>query len=226
MKYLTIFTIAFLFSIIINAQPTINLQPTNTSVCEDASNADFSVISTGTITWQWEVDNGGGFVNTTDGLEYTGSSRDTLIAFSPLASKDGYAFRCKLTNGGGSIYTNVVYLTINALPTVTANSDDADNTVAECDLITLTGGGTVTYSWDNGVTDGVTFTSLLGITTYTVIGTDGNGCQNTDNIDITVNAATGPGNALDLDGTNDYINFGNNANLRLKIMNYLHLKHG
>jgi hypothetical protein len=35
-------------------------------------------------------------------------------------------------------------------------------------MVTLTGGGALTYMWDGGVTDGVAFTPVLGTTTFTV----------------------------------------------------------
>ena len=52
--------------------------------------------------------------------------------------------------------------------------------------MTLTGGGADTYVWDNGVTDGVAFVPTA-TTTYTVTGTDTNGCVNTAEVTVTVN---------------------------------------
>ena len=42
------------------------------------------------------------------------------------------------------------------------------------------------YSWDNEITDNTAFTAST-TTTYTVTGTDANGCQNTDQVTVTVN---------------------------------------
>jgi hypothetical protein len=50
----------------------------------------------------------------------------------------------------------------------------------------LTGSGATTYSWSGGVSDGVAFTPT-STATYTVTGTDANGCSNTDQITVTVN---------------------------------------
>lgn len=78
-----------------------------------------------------------------------------------------------------------VHLEINPLPTVTA---PADETLCDGDNLTLSGAGTATtYTWDNGVNDGVQFTPPLGTTIYTVTGTDANGCENTDQVEVTVN---------------------------------------
>ncbi len=74
-------------------------------------------------------------------------------------------------------------VTVNALPSVSAGSDQ---TVCAGTSVTLTGTGATTYSWDNGVSNGVAFTPT-STTTYTVTGTDGNGCVATDEVIVTVN---------------------------------------
>lgn len=78
----------------------------------------------------------------------------------------------------------LVEVTINALPTITATS--TATTVCEGDLITLSGAGGISYTWDNGVTDGTAF-APAATAAYTVTGTDANGCTNTDVITVLVN---------------------------------------
>jgi hypothetical protein len=78
----------------------------------------------------------------------------------------------------------MVEVSINALPTVVANS--TATAICDTDMITLTGSGADTYAWDNGATDGVAFDPAT-TTTFTVTGTDANGCTNTDMITVTVN---------------------------------------
>ncbi len=51
--------------------------------------------------------------------------------------------------------------------------------------VTLNGSGAATYTWDNGVLDGVPFVPPVGTTTYTVTGTDVNGCTDTDQMTVT-----------------------------------------
>jgi gliding motility-associated-like protein len=71
---------------------------------------------------------------------------------------------------------------VNPLPVVGAG---ADFTICEGDPTVLTGSGAATYVWDNGVTNGVTFNPTT-TTTYTVTGTDVNGCVSSDEITITI----------------------------------------
>jgi gliding motility-associated-like protein len=75
---------------------------------------------------------------------------------------------------------------VYSAPSVTANATATD--LCEGSPLTLTGGGAVSYSWDNGVTDGVAFVPAVGTITYTVTGIDANACQNTGQVAVTVHA--------------------------------------
>lgn len=72
------------------------------------------------------------------------------------------------------------------LPTISGSSDVDVTCVGN--EVTLTGSGGVSYTWDDAVvTDGVPFTTtMIGTTTYTVTGTDENGCVNTGTVDVEV----------------------------------------
>ncbi len=83
----------------------------------------------------------------------------------------------------------ILPITVNPLPTVTANA--TATSICSGDPVTLTGGGATSYTWDNGVTDGVSF-NPTATTTYTVTGTDGNNCSNTAQITVAVNNCSQP----------------------------------
>jgi len=77
-------------------------------------------------------------------------------------------------------------ITVNGLPAIVGISDPASGEVCT-GMATLTGSGagiSGTYTWDMGVVDGVAFTPPVGATTYTVTGTDVNGCTNIATVDI------------------------------------------
>ena len=88
------------------------------------------------------------------------------------------------TDGNGCDNTDQLTVTVNTLPTVDAGSDQ---TVCAGTAVILAGSGASSYAWDNGITDNTSFTPST-TTTYTVTGTDGNGCENTDQVTVTVNA--------------------------------------
>ena len=81
--------------------------------------------------------------------------------------------------------TDEVTVEVVALPTITASA--SDDLICINMEVTLTGGGGEMYWWDNGVVDGEAyFPATIGTTTYTVIGTDENGCSNEASVDVEV----------------------------------------
>ncbi|MFT7611555.1 MAG: gliding motility-associated-like protein [Parvicellaceae bacterium] len=90
------------------------------------------------------------------------------------------------TDANSCTNTDNVTITVNALPTVVANSATG-TTACAGDMVTLTGSGASSYTWTGGVSDGIAF-PIAGTNTYTVTGTDGNGCVNSDAITVTVNS--------------------------------------
>lgn len=92
------------------------------------------------------------------------------------------------TDANGCINTDQVMVTVNSLPNVNAGSDQ---TVCEGTSVTLSASGASTYSWDNGVSNGVSFTPI-GTVTYTVTGTNVNGCMNTDQVIVSINSNPTP----------------------------------
>jgi len=159
-------------TITVNPLPT--LVTIDGSVCSGSqSDIDLNTLVTnaggGTITFH---------NNLTD--SQNGASAISSIV-SPLAATTYYV-RSEL--GTGCYSTATIDISIDALPTVFANS--TTTVICEGESVTLTGSGATSYIWDNGVSDGVAFTPS-GTTTYTVTGTDGNGCYSDDSITITVN---------------------------------------
>ncbi len=84
----------------------------------------------------------------------------------------------------GCVAKDSVEITVHALPVITS-SVDAD--ICDGDSIELTAGGAVTYDWDNSGGSGASvFVAPNSTTTYTVTGTDGNGCEGTSSTKIDV----------------------------------------
>ena len=116
---------------------------------------------------------------------YSNYNWNTGATTSSIAVNNSGWYTCSVTNNLGCAASDSIYLTINPLPTVTANA--SATTVCAGNWVTLTGGGANTYAWSGGITNGVSFVPTA-TTTYTVTGTDVNGCTNTATQTITVNA--------------------------------------
>lgn len=108
---------------------------------------------------------------------------ETATIHGVSQSTDGvYSQTFTLPTGCDS--TSNVTLIVNPLPVIDAGIDQV-----ECfgTGIILNATGAPTITWDNGVTNGVSFTPAVGTVTYTATGTDANGCVNTDQVDVTIN---------------------------------------
>ena len=148
------------YDIIVNPLPIVDAGPYQT-VCDGEQ---VTLVGSGAVTYAW--DNG-----ITDG-----------VAFMPTVGTTTYTVTG--TDANGCVNTDQVDVTVNPFPIVNAGTDQI---VCDGEQVTLSGSGAVTYAWDNGITNGVAFTPTVGTTTYTVTGTDANGCINTDQVDVTVN---------------------------------------
>jgi gliding motility-associated-like protein len=112
------------------------------------------------LTWDNGVTDGVGFVSPVGTTTYTVTAEK---------------FNC--------FSTDAIDVTINPLPIVEARNDLS---VCDGDQVTLTANGAVAYVWDNGITNGVAFTPVLGTTIFTVTGTSAFGCENTDQVGVEV----------------------------------------
>ena len=104
------------------------------------------------------------------------------------ASPGNYIYTLTAQDAAGHICSSTTTVVVHALPTVLAGND-----VAVCfnTPITLTASGANTYTWSPSIQNGVSFTPISsGV--YTVTGTDANGCQNTDNLTVTISPTTLP----------------------------------
>ena len=107
------------------------------------------------------------------------------LVSNPLANPSStttYTVTKTNTTTGCSATDQVVVTVDNQIPTVNAG---LDLNVCSGDFVTLNGSGANTYSWNNGVTDGISFQPLA--TDYFVVqGTNSNGCSSKDSLLIQV----------------------------------------
>ncbi len=151
-------------SITINVITTIPVVTANATASTVCAGTSITLTGGGANTYAWS----GGVTNG--------------VSFVPPIGTTTYT----VTGTAGCQNTATITITVNPLPSVTANA--SASAVCEGTSITLTGGGTAnTYAWSAGVTNGVAFVPPLGTTTYTVTGTDVNGCSNTASKTIKVN---------------------------------------
>ncbi|MFM2016558.1 MAG: hypothetical protein RL007_214 [Bacteroidota bacterium] len=149
------------YSVTISPAPTVTANTTSSSVCAGTS---ITLTGSGATSYTWS--NG-----VTDGVSFVPALTNTYTVTG--------------VNGAGCTNTATITVTVNAIPSVGATS--TANAVCAGDNVTLNGTGASTYTWSAGVVDGVSFLPV-STNTYTVTGTDANGCSDTSSITVTVNA--------------------------------------
>lgn len=152
-------------TVTVNTSPTVSYNATpGITVCYGT---EITLDGTGAVTYMWSE------TAIQDGVPFTPLVTDTVQVIG--------------TDGNGCIDSATVIITVDTLPVVTTAFSPND-TLCENAPLTLMGAGAATYVWSHGVTDNVPFPASA-TTTYTVIGTDGNGCADTTTLDIIVNPA-------------------------------------
>jgi hypothetical protein len=177
------------------AAVTISVDPTNTTVVEGDDDAVFTVTAStnetlASLTFQWEVDDGLGFVSVVDDATYDGALTDTLTVTTTDTSLDTYEYRCVVTSDSAIAPTdtsNAAVLTVDAA-TVTISADPSNLTVdsgdpAQFTVVASTNEtlSTLTFSWEED--DGGGFAALADGGVYS--GTD------TDTLDISDSTGLG-----------------------------------
>lgn len=99
-----------------------------------------------------------------------------------VGSAGTYVYNVVGTSVDGCTDTANVTVVVKPLPIVNAGLNKA-----QCTGMTeiLSASGALTYVWSPAITDGVPFVVASGPTTYSVIGTDVNGCEGTDEVVVT-----------------------------------------
>jgi hypothetical protein len=113
---------------------------------------------------------------------YSAASGGGALASNTALASATYYVSQTVSNCESGRATSAV--TIHSLPNVTAGSNQS---ICEGAAVTLSGAGASSYTWNNGVSNGVAFTPA-STQTYTVTGLDANNCTNTAQVTVSVNA--------------------------------------
>jgi len=134
--------------------PSIATQPASLPLKQVGDNATFTVVAgaqTSSPGYQWQRSpNGTTWSNAAEAI-----STAATYAFVVTASDTGAQFRCNISNGCGSISSNIVTLSGCTPPSTTnpANQNVTANTTATFS-VTGTGTGTLLYQWQDSAAGG------------------------------------------------------------------------
>ncbi len=166
-------TVTATSNIVVNPLPTVNAG-SDVTICSGVSTG---LQATGASTYQWSINGGAAVGLNNPNISNPNASPTSTTTYSVLG-----------VDANGCTNVDQVQISVNPLPTV-----NAGNNVSICPGIPTTLGatGAANYAWtpSTGLTGANTATpsaNPASTLTYTVTGTDSNGCQNTDQVTVTV----------------------------------------
>ena len=159
-------------SVSVNSLPAITVTPSSAAICIGSGT---SLTASGAVTYSWSPSTG---LSATSGATVTANPLTTTT------------YTVTGTDANGCINTATVNVAVNSLPAITVTP--ASVTICNGSSTTLTAGGAQAYNWSpatglSGTTGAAVTANPVTATTYTVTGTDANGCNNTATVAITVN---------------------------------------
>jgi hypothetical protein len=157
--------------VVVKPSPVISLFSFPPTVC---AGKQANLQASGGTSYTWNVPGQGSNINVTP---------NTTTQYMVMGS-----------GANGCVGSSAITVSVNTLPTV--SGVPSNQQVCPTDALTLSGTGAVTYQWVSNnpamVLTGQNITmNLTTSTTFTVFGTDANGCEDTDVFAVTVDACTG-----------------------------------
>jgi gliding motility-associated-like protein len=140
---------------------------TDQSICYNQAASSLTSVSdasggTGSISYQWQLST----TSSTSGFANISGATLSTITLSGSLTQTTYYRRAASTTADGTIYTDPITITVNALPTSSAPVDNA-RTGSGPVIISATASAGATLDWYANATNGSVLSGGNGVTTYT-----------------------------------------------------------
>lgn len=137
--------------------PYITQNPSAATICAGA-NASFTAAAGLASAYQWQVDQGSGYVNVTNGGVYSGATTTTLSTTGATAAMNGYRYRMVATGlCAPAAITTGALLTVNTAPVITQSPAAAAVCAGGNTSFTVAASGAgLTYQWQVNTGSGYT----------------------------------------------------------------------
>ncbi|SOE20024.1 Calx-beta domain-containing protein [Spirosomataceae bacterium TFI 002] len=153
----------------INRLPSIFTEPIGQTVCV-GNETTLSVVADGSgLSYQWQVNTGSGFVNVTNGGNYSNIYSPNLKISNIQNSSSGDVYQCIIYNSCQSVTSASATIVVD--PTITILGQPGDRSVCQGSTIDFAvsavhlGGSSVTYQWQRSG-NGLTYTNITNNANY------------------------------------------------------------
>lgn len=132
--------------------PSITTQPKSATV-DAGKTATFTVTAKGSdlnYQWQYRTGSSGSWSNTA----WSGNKTSTLKV-TASAGMNGYQYRCKVSNGYGTVYSSAATMTVRSAPSITSQPKSVSAAEGSSATFTVAAtGGSLSYQWQFKKPDG------------------------------------------------------------------------
>ena len=124
-------------------KPRVTVQPTDKTVNEGKT-AAFTVTATGAESYQWQYSKSetGSWYNSS-----AASAKSATLSLAATEARNGFRFRCKVTNAAGTTYSSAATLTVHLKPRITAQPTSQTAAAGDTASFTVTATGAESYRW-------------------------------------------------------------------------------
>ena len=128
-----------------SGKPTITTQPSNKSAAPGAT-VTFTVAASNATSYQWQFR-----PSSADGWSNSSASSAKTASFTVTAEsyRNGYQYRCKVSNANGTVYSNAATLTVTSdgKPTITTQPSNKSAAIGATVTFTVAASGATSYQW-------------------------------------------------------------------------------
>ncbi|MBK7668139.1 MAG: T9SS type A sorting domain-containing protein [Sphingobacteriaceae bacterium] len=182
------------------SSPSILSSPTSTSICA-SSNTSFTTSATGSgLTYQWQVNQGAGFSNISNGGVYSGATTPTLVLTGPSTGMNNWSYQCVVSGlcSPTATSTSATLTVLSAPPAPGAISGNVTTCSGASIVYSVTSvPGATSYSWTlPSGWSGTSFANMTFATTNTNSGivsvSASNSCGTSSTTTLSVSATSIP----------------------------------
>jgi hypothetical protein len=168
-------------TISVSTSGSYNVLVTDANGCQDRDTVQVTINALPTVSLGNDTTQCGGSI-TLDAGSFSSYTWSTGATTSTISVSTTGSYHVLVTDANRCQDRDTIDVTINTLPTVSLGND-----TTQCGgSITLDAGSFSSYAWSTGATTSTISVSTSG--SYNVLVTDANGCQDSDTIDVTINA--------------------------------------